>query len=293
MLAAGFTDGHIIVHSLATKSTKIIMRDSVNPITSLRWTPHTEQFSKNILLTINTEGDIIYWHVNSGKILHKIQENATTLCLDYNTDGSLFAIGREDKKIKIYDENMKSEIYTFLQGYSYRKGHQSRVNSICFHKNNNFKNIFASGGWDQSVYLYDTRTNKITGNVLGPYICGDSIDLKDYYLLTGSYFTKSQIQLWDIRTHKFIKNINWDSSYDENNKYETNIYSAQFSKGKRDLIGVGSSKSNEFRLFEMEKYSPYAGTKFLEKPIYSLDFSNNGQYVAISGADANIRIFKL
>lgn len=117
---------------------------------------------KNVLLSINSEGNIIYWHTTSGKILHKISEKKNSLlCIDYNIDGSLFAVGGDDKTIKIYDENMKIVVNQFLPGSNYRQGHQGRINSICFHKDKNYSNLFASGGWDKKVYINDTRTSKL------------------------------------------------------------------------------------------------------------------------------------
>ncbi len=45
------------------------------PVTSLRWRPHiTGSKTKNILVASNADGGLTYWHVTSGKMLHKITE---------------------------------------------------------------------------------------------------------------------------------------------------------------------------------------------------------------------------
>ena len=60
----------------------------------------------DVLVTASTEGELIYWHAKSGKILHKITESgAVFLSLDYSKDGEMFAVGVEDKILRIYDDN--------------------------------------------------------------------------------------------------------------------------------------------------------------------------------------------
>ena len=97
------------------------------------------------MLTISTDGNIIYWHSTSGKILHRIEEIKNPLfALDYSTDGNTFAIGGEDKMLKIYDENMKILTTKFLPGSDIRLGHESRIYSIAYNKDINF---LRSGNW--------------------------------------------------------------------------------------------------------------------------------------------------
>ena len=114
---------------------------------------------KNVLLTIDTEGAIVYWHTASRKILHKIDDlNTPLLCLDYNNEGTKFAVGCENKEILIFDDQMKFVSSKFNAGSKYVPGHQSRINSVCFDSSDS--NVLVSGGWDQNVYKYDLRTSK-------------------------------------------------------------------------------------------------------------------------------------
>ncbi|MFM7858898.1 MAG: WD40 repeat domain-containing protein, partial [Flammeovirgaceae bacterium] len=134
-----------------------------------------------------------HWHTLSGRTLHIIDEpESPVMCLDYNSDGTLFAAAGNDKKVKLYDEQMKVKINTMKSGGFNHPGHSNRIFSLCFHKNNS--NLLASGGWDNTIQFYDLKTSQVVNSIFGPHICGDSIDLKDNYLLTGSWDTKNQLQ---------------------------------------------------------------------------------------------------
>ena len=43
------------------------------------------------------------------------------------------------------------------------------------------------------------RQLKPVGSFFGPCISGDSIDIKDSIILTGSYKEKNALELWDVR----------------------------------------------------------------------------------------------
>lgn len=43
-------------------------------------------------------------------------------------------------------------------------------------------------------------------------ICGDSLDEKEGIILTGSWRSDKQLQLWDIRnTNKVMEDIKWEN----------------------------------------------------------------------------------
>ncbi len=291
MIAAGYSNGNIVIYNIETKEHLKFFSATDYPITSLRWKPHSDDKPKNILLSSTADGKIIHWHTLSGRTLHTIEEpDNPVMCLDYNSDGSLFAAAGNDKKVKLYDEQMKVKINTMKSGGFNHPGHSNRIFSVCFHKENN--NLLASGGWDNTVQFYDLKTSQVVNSIFGPHICGDSIDLKGNYLLTGSWDTKNQIQLWDIRNFQLVETLNWDKNRKESN---THVYSAQFSKRENsNMFGVGCSNNNIYRIFDMDKENlPITGSDYLWKPVYTVDFSNNGNYFAYGSGDGNVRILQL
>jgi len=44
-----------------------------------------------------------------------------------------------------------------------------------------------SGGWDNNIKIWDIRSATPIRSIYGPYICGDSIDLSNEVIMTGSY----------------------------------------------------------------------------------------------------------
>lgn len=291
LIAASYSNGNIVIYNTETRDHLKYFQASDFPVTCIRWKPHSEDKPKNILLAGSADGKLIHWHTLSGKILHSIDDPENPImCIDYNKDGSLFVAAGNDKKVKLYDEQMKVQLNTMRSGNFNQPGHSNRIFSVCFHKTKN--NLLASGGWDNTIQFYDVKTCQVEKSIFGPHICGDALDFKDNYLLTGSWATKNQIQLWDIRTFSLVETINWDKDRKEMGTY---VYSAQFSKSnKNNLIGVGCSNDNIYRIFDMEnKNLPVATSNYLSKPVYSIDFSNNGNLFAYGGGDGNIRLLQI
>jgi COMPASS component SWD3 len=254
---------------------------------------------KNILLSINVESEITYWHTLTGKKLHQIEESQfIPLSLDYNKEGSLFALGGDDKTVRIYDENMRIVMNKIPPGGMYSSGHIGRVNSVCFHKKDDsgmYSNILATGGGDQRVILYDMRVKKIIHTFSGPYIASDSVDMKDHYLLTGSYNKNGEVQLWDLRTFKLFKDLTLES------EYPSCIQSVEFSR--KNYLATGSGHNNSLKIYkfdcskddyEISNIQPYMLTKTLDKPCYTIHFGNNKNFVAFcGGSDYFIRVINL
>jgi COMPASS component SWD3 len=289
LLAAGYSNGSVSVFNIETGTHKD-MKCGEFPVTSIRWKPHAENKPKNILLSVTADGRITLWHTASGKALHTmVEKDNPIMCLDYSRDGQLFATAGNDKLVRIYDDNTKTLLKIMKPGSFDQPGHSNRIFSVNFHKEN--QNLLASGGWDNTVQFYDLREGTIINSIYGPHICGDSIDMKGNYLLTGSWSVKDQLQLWDLRMFKVSKNIPWQ---DDELFYPTYIYTAEFSKNslKGDMICVGGSNNNIVRVFEdeTEKKMPQAFSKNLASPVYSIDFSHNGNLLAYGSGDGKIRL---
>jgi len=218
-----------------------------------------------------------------------MEEKEPIMCMDYNSDGTLFVTAGNDRQVRLYDDNMKSVISIMKPGSLYNPGHSNRIFSVNFHRG--FTGLLASGGWDNTVQFYDVRSGTITNSIYGPHICGDAIDFKDYMLLTGSWSTSNQVQIWDIRTFKLIKTIEWDKEKKEEATY---CYATQFSKDKNSsLFSVGCTNKNMIRMFDNENDDLPVMNSSLNKACYAIDYSFTGKHFAYGCGDGIVRVLNV
>jgi COMPASS component SWD3 len=151
------------------------------------------------------------------------------------------------------------------------KGHCNRIFSVKFDPQN--ENFIYSGGWDCNVNKWDLRMGKTAGSAYGPYICGDSIDVCEDKLLTGSYRTKESLQIWDTRKMTLVENIDWNI---DNANDQSSIYAAQFSKYYGDYIIAGGSDNNCVKVFDMNNNRVVTSINDMEKPCLTVDSTHDG-----------------
>jgi COMPASS component SWD3 len=89
-------------------------------------------------------------------------------------------------------------------------GHSNRV--FCVKFNPNQPNCIASGGWDNTIQIYDLRAKGVVGSIYGPHVCGDAIDFKNdgFTMMTGSYRMENALELWDLRNGMKYRDVNWN-----------------------------------------------------------------------------------
>lgn len=221
-LACGYGDGAIRIYNMKTGKCSFTLCSFVDshgrsddmPVTSLRWRPQNETMkTANVLVSSQADGYLKHWHATSGKCLHqrRCEDNPENqlYTIDYNKDGTLLATAGKDTYIRLYDEQTKAFVMKMKEG-SKSCGHSNRVFCVKFDPFN--PNTIISGGWDNTIMIYDIRKKGPAGSMYGPHICGDAIDLRDdgQTLLTGSYRQEDVLELWDMRTLKKFRTIDWD-----------------------------------------------------------------------------------
>ena len=50
-----------------------------------------------------------------------------------------------------------------------------------------------SAGWDNTIQIYDLRIGLTVGSIYGPHVSGDSLDVFEDIILTGSHRNKDII----------------------------------------------------------------------------------------------------
>lgn len=303
LLAAGCADGFVRVYSAANASLMYTLEDMTGqnlPITALRFRPTgTRSSAKNVLLVACSDGKVYHWQVTSGRILNVIDESKfnkvngnQVLALDYRKDGNWFATAGKDRFIRVYDENTKKEVCKMKQGArGLTPGHSNRVFSMKFDPDDN--NCIISGGWDNTVQIWDIRTKRAERSIFGPHVCGDSVDICKGVILTGSWRPQNALQLWDLGTGELIEDIPWHSSQIHTSS-ATLLYCAQFSSGDGRYIAAGGSGSNECKVFDRQRRNEVVGRiSGMSKAVFAVDFDPFCSKLAVAGGDTAIRVLRV
>lgn len=210
--------------------------------------------------------------------------------MDYNTEGSLFATGGKDKKVRVYDDATKKLKQTLEAVTWLSPGHTNRIFSIKFHPED--PNILLSAGWDRHVYLWDMRTSRPVGSIYGPStISGESLDVKGNLVLTGSYRGRDQLELWDFGSRKKVSGIDWEFGYAKENAY---VFSCQFSKFNDESIVAGCSRLNQLKLFDRrDENRDFAQIDNKTSAVFCTDFANTNDFFCFAGYGGAVKVGKI
>lgn len=270
-LAAGCSDSTILVYSTSSPADAQPLYKLVNnntdpllskmPVTSLRFRPEVKgQQTRHVLLATYAHGEVRQYHVTSSKFMCSYKTDYPNgnriYASDYRFDGLQIAVAGREHSIKVFDAQTHEVVQT-LQGGDGDKssGHSNQIYSVKFHPTD--KTVVLSGGWDDTVQIWDTRIGKSVRSIFGMHVAGDSVDAVGPEILVGAWQDKTPLGIYDLRNCKIIQDVNWggaghmSTSSDSAPSYSSCwIYSAQF--GGKNLIGAGGTKSNEARTFERQ-----------------------------------------
>ena len=190
-LAVGCGDGTIRVYTVEEDAAHLKYNLNVGPkdglpMTAMRFRPVSARSkTQNVLLAVNADGTAQHWHITSGRRMHRIVDEENQLyCVDYTSDGDRFVAAGKDYSVKVYDEGTKTLLADMRGGFgSSSPGHSNRVFSVKFVKED--ENLVVSGGWDNTVQVWDTRVEHAVRSFYGPHVCGDSIDVINGQIVTG------------------------------------------------------------------------------------------------------------
>jgi len=258
------------------------------PVTAMRFRPF-KQNRKNIVLVAGSGGVVQHWHITSGRCLHTVQEKENQVyAVDYRNDGKIFATSGKDRCVRVYDEATKSLINKMSGGTgSKTAGHSNRVFTLKFLPHD--QNMIISGGYDNTLQIWDIRKESAVRRIFGPHICGDALDVTakgNGVILTGSWRTDHQLQTWDFGTGKLLEDIKIPP--DAQTKQKCNIYTACFSYGDAKYIAYGGSGSNEARVIDRITGKIVGSLSGLDKAVYSVAFSPNNNTLAVGGGDGSV-----
>jgi len=248
--------------------------------------------AKNVLIAGYANGATIHWHVTSGQALQmNIEKNNQVNSVYYNKHGSLYCTAGSDLHVRVYDAATTKLLYDVHDGKDgVTSGHSNKIFSVKFHPKDS--NILLSGGWDNTVQIWDCRVKYSVASIYGPHICGDALDINNEgdCIITGAYSKDTPLQLWDYRTCKLREEIIWASSV----KRRSMLYAAHFSHAnKPNYFYAGGSNINEAKIYSIETRKCLGSAYGFDKPIYSLAMSKDEKKFALGDGGNHLYYYSI
>jgi len=292
-LAVGCADGGVRILRGSDGKLAYRLKTSGNmPVTSMRWKSSLSSVgSSSCLMTTSASGCIDFWHVQSSKCIYSIQEENQIFAFDISptprgSRGYKFASAGKDKVLRIYDDETKKKICSLERGYlADQVGHSNRIFALKWKPDD--PNILMSGGWDNCVLMWDLRSKNCFRSIFGPHIAGQTIDIQNDIIVTGSWRVRDTIKMFEFSTGKEIKNkITWSPS--------PMIYAASYSPSLEGVIAAGGTGINSMRIINTNNGRKSSSMQLRNKAgIYCLDWEPKGNTVAFAGQSSDITLVTL
>jgi COMPASS component SWD3 len=101
-----------------------------------------------VFKTLRFLGKNVWSHTESSK--------SHLFACDYSPDGNTFVTAGKDMFVRLYDDETKQCISKMRENGYTIPGHINRV--FCTKYSESDHNVIVTGGWDNSVYVYDIRS---------------------------------------------------------------------------------------------------------------------------------------
>ncbi|XP_041069453.1 uncharacterized WD repeat-containing protein all2124-like isoform X2 [Carcharodon carcharias] len=290
-LMVGFGNGAIqAVNPVDGKSLRDIFSGGVTRQATTALCFHPRDSSH--LISVGAEGIVAVYNTKTGKCLSSItEENNQLYTVDVSSDGGTYATAGSNRGIRIYDAKT-NQLINILEPADYvtsgkelkpADGHTRRIFAVRFHPEE--RHIFVSGGWDDSIKIWDKRMAKEARKVInGPHICGPAIDIKNSKILTGSWVARNALQIWDFRKSNVEKNIPFPADKDHGEF----LYAARYCTS--EIVIAGGSGTNSVQAINFKTDAVLGEIKLHQHPVHVVTTVMEGQQIAFAGGGGELHI---
>ena len=260
------------------------------PATSIRFNKQ-EGSELYVLYATYSSGHLRSWYITSKLLAKEVNLNTELFCCDLNCTYEKVAVGCDDNSIRVFDAEKLEHMMTLARSETMEKmdGHASRIFAVKYHPDN--ANILLSAGWDNTIQIWDDRTQRAVRRIYGAHVCGDALDMDPYYnhVITGSWRRENSLQIWNFHNGSLIKTV---PLYNANEKSICHLYSAKW--GGTDFIICGGSDRNTLRVIEKVNLQTVGMLDSLKSGVYTSDYTEvNNVPIIICGSGNSLFFLSL
>ncbi|CAH8574316.1 unnamed protein product [Schistosoma curassoni] len=194
----------------------------------------------HLILAVYVSGHARLWHytgaMNSSRLLATITEERISnpsdapvrtnaenvmnqiLSCSCSYDGKRFVTGGVDCHLRVYDMKSRRRLRMCSSSFTKEKmdGHVMRICAVKYHPRGavyeDYVHIFITGGWDDTIQIWDDRYLHSLWIYYGPHICGSDaleIESESNHILSSSWRRdKSILQVWKFNEELMIEFYN-------------------------------------------------------------------------------------
>lgn len=286
-IGCGLSNGDIAIYSGTTGRLSFTLESNPEklPVTSIRFLPTNPKH----FISTSSDGTILCWNLRRPEISWSLKEEGNqTFALDINKNGELFVTAGLDTKVRLYDVKTQQLISVFEKSrepdVEEYPGHTNRVFSVLF--NTNSRSLIYSAGWDDTIQVWDRRVKGSIHTIFGPHVCSDSLSFHEHLLAVGSWRTRDQLQLYDMRSLNVTQNFKWNSDR------HCLVYATRFSHDGK-YIFAGGSGTNEFATFSVDSGKQIGKSIVMKNTVFSIGVSNDGKEVSVGEVKGHVSTYSI
>jgi len=269
-LISGAADGTIIVWDAAKGRDEITMRSGLNAIV-------TAELVGQELISINSDGRIVFWNPTNGKVIREVAGNSDVEEIVFaalSRNGRIFVSSTGNKLAEIKDVSTGRLVRTL-------ESHSAGFFSVAFSLDGRW---LATGTNDRSVRLWQIATGREMPKLSGHTGWVKAVAFSPDSRLLASGSNSGEIKLWDVNSGREIYSVSYNQQTPER------IHTIAFSPDGKWLASAGTGQTVhvlDLVTRESRNLTGHTGE------ITSLCFIPKSPFVLSGSTDKTVRVWDL